>query len=292
MERSVTELLGGGLKPNEPRRFLLEAMIGAMYADGEADARETAVLEHRLAQHPLFHGLGPAARTLIDLATDAIRYAANAASRTPAIAKGLPARIHRLAAYALAAEIVVADQSLHANEAAYLEALRIALRITHQETTEIMQAATGGWIGQYLEGVYVRVKALMPHVCEVFTLRALMRNQLHEQHRLRLREFFDAIPDLMVNDTDAELLRAFQAPRSPTALTLDELVAVASRIPDYADRYWVMIYALIAEDPVKVQQWRIRPFTRVMQTAFRFGDPEMELAVGDALTFPAALPRP
>ncbi len=292
MERSVTELLGGGLKPNEPRRFLLEAMIGAMHADGEVDARETAVLEHRLANHPLFHGLGAAARTLIELATDAIRYSGNAVSRTPAMAKGLPARIHRLAAYALAAEIVAADQSLHANEVAYLEALRIALRITSQEAGEIMQAATGGWIGQYLEGVYVRVKTLMPHVCEVFTLRALMRNQLHEQHRLRLRDFFNAIPDLMVNDTDAELLRAFQTPRSPTAMTLDELAAVASRIPDYADRYWVMIYSLIAEDPVKVQQWRIRPFTRVMQTAFGFGDPEMDLAVGDALTFPASLPRP
>ncbi len=292
MERSVLELLGGGLKPNEPRRFLLEAMVGAMYADGEIDARETAVLEHRLAQHPLFHGLGSAGRTLIELATDAIQFSGNATSRMPAIAKGLPARIHRLAAYALASEIVVADQSLHASEAAYLEALRISLRITQQEAGEIMHAATGGGIGQYLESVYVRVKSTVPHACEVFTLRALMRNTLTEEHRVRLREFFDAVPDLQTNDTDAALRRAFQAPRSPTALTLDELTIVANRVPEYADRYWLMIYALIAEAPAKVPQWRVRPFTRVMQTAFRLGDQDMELAVGDALTFPASLPRP
>src|SRR3954470_23839135 len=97
MERSVKGLLGGGLKPNDPRRFLIEAMIGAMNADGVVDPRETQAVERQIADHPLFHGLGPAAaRTLIDLSNDAIRYASGAFGRTAAIAKGLPARIHRL----------------------------------------------------------------------------------------------------------------------------------------------------------------------------------------------------
>jgi hypothetical protein len=186
----------------------------------------------------------------------------------------------------------VADQSLHANEAAFLEALRMSLRISPQEADAIMHAATQGWIGHYLEGVYARGKMLVPHACEVFALRALMRNTLREDHRVRLREFFDAVPDLQTADTDAELYRAFQRPRSPTAQTLDELVVVANNVPDFADRYWLMIYALIAEAPEKVQQWRIRPFTRVMQTAFQLGDPDMELAASDALAFPASLPRP
>src|SRR5690242_1465316 len=97
MERSVKELLGGGLRPNDPRRFLIEAMIGAMSADGVADARETAAIEKQIATHPLFHGLGAgAARTLIDLSNDAIKFAGTPLGRAPAIAKGLPARIHRV----------------------------------------------------------------------------------------------------------------------------------------------------------------------------------------------------
>ncbi len=106
MQRSVKGLLGGGLRPNDPRRFLIEAMIGAMNADGVVDPRETAAVERQIASHPLFAGLGPgAARTLIDLSNDAIRFAGNAFGRAPAIAKGLPARIHRLAAYGMAAEV-------------------------------------------------------------------------------------------------------------------------------------------------------------------------------------------
>src|SRR5688500_14427536 len=108
MDRSVKDLLGGGLRPNDPRRFLIEAMIGAMSADGVVDPRETAVLERQLAQHPLFQGLGAGpARTLIDLSNDAIRFAGTAVARAPAIAKGLPARMHRLAAYGMAAEVAI-----------------------------------------------------------------------------------------------------------------------------------------------------------------------------------------
>jgi uncharacterized tellurite resistance protein B-like protein len=295
MERSVRELLGGGLKPNDPRRFVIEAMIGAMHADGEVEARELAVLEHHLAQHPLFYDLGaPAARTLIGMATDAIQYSGTAARRAPAIAKGLPARIHRLAAFAMAAEIAIADQSLHEGELAFLDALRLSLRMSHQEADMIMRVASAGRIGHYLEDLYLRVKAFVPHACELFTLRALMRNTLTEDHRVRLRTFFEAVPDLQLpsNAIDGELLRAFQVRRSPTAQTLDELAIVANGIPEYVDRYWLMVYALVAEDPAKVPQWRVRPFTRVMQKAFQIPDADVEAAAADALMFPASLPRP
>src|SRR5438445_13422749 len=100
MDHSVRDLLGGGLRPNDPRRFLIEAMIAAMFADGIADPRETAVMTRQIGEHPLFRGLGQsAARTLVDLSNDALRFAGGAVNRAPAIAKGLPARIHRLAAY-------------------------------------------------------------------------------------------------------------------------------------------------------------------------------------------------
>src|SRR5256885_15898919 len=101
----MASLFGGSLRPNDPRRFLIEAMIGAMYSDGVADPREAQMIQQQIATHPLFTGLGQtAARTLIDLSNDAIRFAGGAVGRAPAIAKGLPARIHRLAAYGMAAE--------------------------------------------------------------------------------------------------------------------------------------------------------------------------------------------
>src|SRR5215467_2521403 len=162
MERSVKGLLGGGLKPNDPRRFLIEAMIGAMNADGVIDPRETAAVERQIASHPLFAGLGAnAARTLIDLSNDAIRFAGSAFGRAPAIAKGLPARIHRLAAYGMAAEVAVADRQLPAAEVAFLEALRIALRIAPLEAETVVAAAGAGRLGPYLEDRYLRVRGMV-----------------------------------------------------------------------------------------------------------------------------------
>ena len=55
MQRSVKEFLGGGLRPNDPRRFLVEAMVGAMTADGHADPRELQMMQKIIAEHELFH---------------------------------------------------------------------------------------------------------------------------------------------------------------------------------------------------------------------------------------------
>jgi uncharacterized tellurite resistance protein B-like protein len=295
MERSVKGLLGGGLKPNDPRRFLIEAMIGAMNADGVVDPRETAAVEKQIASHPLFQGLGAgAARTLIDMSNDAIRFAGNAFGRTPAIAKGLPARIHRLAAFGMAAEVAVADQQLADGELHFLEALRIALRIAPLESDALVANAQAGHLSEYLDDRYQRIKTLVPVACEVFTLRALSRGMANDEQRFRIRDFFTAIPDLVLgkDELESELYRAFRKPRAPDAQVFGELARVASTLPDPVDRYWMMVYTLVAELPATVPSWRVIPFTGVMQAAFQITDTDMELAVVDALTFPAAMPRP
>lgn len=295
MERSVRDLLGGGLRPNDPRRFLIEAMIGAMNADGVVDARETAVLEQQIAQHPLFHGLGPgAARTLIDLSNDAIRFAGSAFGRAPAIAKGLPARIHRLTAFGMAAEVAVADQMLEQSELTFLEALRIALRIAPNEAEQAVAAARGGQLAAYLDDRYLRIKNLIPIAAEVFTLRALARGASNDDHRFKVRDFFAAIPDLVLSrdELDSELYRAFRRPRAPDAQVFGELARLASGLPDPVDRYWMVVYTLVAELPATVPSWRVIPFMGVMQAAFQVTDTDMELAAVDALAFAPALPRP
>jgi hypothetical protein len=295
MERSVKDLLGGGLRPNDPRRFLIEAMIGAMHADGVIDARETAVLERQVGQHPMFSGLGPAAaKTLVDLSNDAIRFAGNAVGRAPAIAKGLPARIHRLAAYGMAAEVAAADEQIVTGEVTFLEALRIALRISPLESEQIVIAARRGHLANYLDDRYLRVKSLIPIAAEVFALRALARGMATDDQRFRLRDFFSAIPDLVLtrDELDSELYRAFRRPRAADAQVFGELSRVASGLPDPVDRYWMVVYTLVAELPATVPSWRVIPFIGVMQSSFQITDTDMELAAVDALTFPAALPRP
>ncbi|MBA3542518.1 MAG: TerB family tellurite resistance protein [Deltaproteobacteria bacterium] len=295
MDRTVQDLLGGGLKPNDPRRFLIEAMIGAMNADGVIDARETAVLERQLAQHPLFRGIGAAAaRTLVELSKDAIEFAGSVVARAPAIAKGLPARIHRLAAYGMASEVALADQHMHAGEAQFLEALRLALRISPHEAQHIVEAAESGQLQPYLDDRFLRIRNLIGVICEVFALRALARGTANDDHRFKIRDFFVAMPDLMLgkDELDSELYRAFRRPRAPEAQVFSELARVASTLPDSVDRYWIIVYTLVAELPATVPSWRVIPFLGVVQAAFQITDTDMDLAVIDALAFPLAMPRP
>jgi len=291
----VKDLLGGGLKPNDPRRFLIEAMIGAMSADGVVDARESAVIERQVATHPLFKGLGAAAaRTLIDLSNDAIKFAGSPLGRAPAIAKGLPARIHRLAAYGMAAEVAVADAIVAEGELHFLEALRIALRIAPLEAEQIVIAARGGQLEPYLEDRYRRVRGMVPLAAEVFALRALARGLANDDMRFKIRDFFAAVPDLALtrDELDSELYRAFRRPRAPEAQVFGELQRVAHGLPDPVDRYWIVVYTLVAELPATVPSWRVIPFVGVIQAAFQITDTDMELAVIDALSFPPAMPRP
>jgi hypothetical protein len=295
MERSIKRLLGGGLKPNDPRRFLIEAMIGAMAADGVVDARETATVERQIASHPLFQGLGAtAARTLIELSNDAIKFAGTPAGRCPAIAKGLPARIHRLAAFGMAAEVAAADLQLADGELHFLEVLRKALRIAPLDAEALLDAARVGQLTDYLEDRYHRIKMLVPVACEVFALRALGRGLASDEQRFQIRDFFTALPDLVLpeEELDAALYRAFRTQRAPGAQVFGELSAVAHALPDPVDRYWMTVYTLVAELPATVPSWRVIPFIGVMQAAFQIVNEDMELAVVDALTFPAAMPRP
>jgi len=94
------------------------------------------------------------------------------------------------------------------------------------------------------------------------------------------------------DELDSELYRAFRKPRAADAQVFGELARVAQSLPDPVDRYWITVYALVAELPATAPSWRVIPFIGVVQAAFQITDTDMELAVVDALTFPPALPRP
>jgi hypothetical protein len=194
----------------------------------------------------------------------------------------------------MAAEIAAADEEINAGELSFLEALRIAMRISPLEAGQIINCARAGQLPAYLDDRYLRLRSLIATACEIFALRALALATATDEHRFQLRDFFIAIPDLKLapEDLDAELYRAFRRPRAPGAQVFGELARVAESLPDPVDRYWMLVYTLVAEPPATIASWRVIPFLGVMQAALQITDTDMELAVVDALTFPPAMPRP
>ena len=294
MDKRARDVIAGALRPNDPRRFLVEAMIGAMDADGKLDERERAAMQKHLDEHEMFAGLSQTnQKLLLELATDALKFAGGAIARVPAIAKGLPARLHRITAMAMACEIVCADQDVAQLELAYLENLRLALRIAPYEAQEIFAAAREGRTLRYLDDRLLRLRSLVPVVVEVFTLRALTLAKLGDDHRFELRDFLVAVPDMALRDHEIEglLYQSFRRSRAGIGVEA-ELVQLAANLPDPVDRYWMIVYAMCAEAPSSLARWRFIPFLVLMQRAFQIGDADMELAATDAAGFPGSLPRP
>lgn len=294
MEKRARDVIAGALRPNDPRRFLVEAMIGAMNADKVIDPREQDMIRKRMAEHAMFAGLSPQnANLLLELATDAINFAGSANGRIGAIAKGLPARLHRVTAMAMACEVVVADDVIDESEIAYLDGLRIALRIAPHEAQEVFNAAKEGRAMQYIDDRVLRLRSLVPVVAEVFTLRAITLGRLGDEHRFEVRDFLSSIPDLALREHEIEglLFQSFRRPRQGLGIEA-ELVVVAQSLPDPVDRYWMVVYAMIAEPPETLARWRFIPFLSIVQRAFQIVDADMGLAVTDAAQFPATLPRP
>lgn len=81
-------------------------------------------------------------------------------------------------------------------------------------------------------------------------------------------------------------------PRALGAQAPGALVRIARALPAPVDRYGTMVYTRVAELPATVPGWRVIPLTGVMHAAVQIVDADMELAVIDAPTFPAGLPRP
>ncbi len=294
MDKRARDVIAGALRPNDPRRFLVEAMIGAMDADGNIDAREQAVLRKHMDEHEMFAGLSPqSSKMLLELATDAVKFAGGALARIPTIARGLPARLHRITAMAMACEVVVADSDVAQTELAFLENLRLALRLAPYEAQDIFNAAREGRALRYLDDRLLRLRSLVPVAVEMFTLRALTLGKLIDDHRFELRDMMVAIPDMALRDHEIEglLYKAFRKTRIGLGIEA-ELSMLGQQLPDPVDRYWMVVYALCAEPVNTLARWRFVPFIALMQRAFQLGDADMELAAADAAGFPATLPRP
>lgn len=285
----LRKMFSGQVTTNDPRRFVVEAMLGAMESDGDVTEDEMASLEGNLANHPLFEGLsGEEVSRLTDLAADAIREAGGGRARLAAIAQGLPSRNQRLAAYAMAAEICVADRELAEAEIEFLDGLQTALALEESEAKEVFEAARKHSGLLTLEERSEKVRFLMPAFVRCMALMAAADGEIHHEERLGMRAVLRNIPDMSVL-TGPELDEAIDVAldRIKGKDSKAELAAIATDIADPSDRYWVTVYVMIIALADGQNDWREVEFLASMEAVFGLTDNQMDVAMQTASQFPA-----
>lgn len=292
MTRRARDTFTGTLRPNDPRRFLVEAMLGAMGADGKIHGAELASMQRHLEEHEMFSGLSDRQHAvLLQIARDSITFAKSPVARIPGIAKGLPSRLHKLAALAMACEVVVADTEIDPSEELYLDELRSALRISAQEFNEIFAAARNKQSTRDLDARASHIRALVPTIIELFALRSLGHGILTPAHRAQVTDLIAALPDLEVRDQELAKLVEKSYARMHFSMDLEvELQRIAIVMWSPVDRYWAVVYLMCA-DTLRAPHWRSSPFLTLLQRYFALADGDLDLAATDASAFASLLPR-
>ncbi|MEO8706850.1 MAG: TerB family tellurite resistance protein [Kofleriaceae bacterium] len=285
----LRKMFSGKVGVEDPRRFLVEAMLGAMEADGEVTEEEIATLEGNLANHELFDELsGDELGRLTDQAADAIRQAGGGLARIEAIAKGLPSRAQRLAAYAMACEICVSDKNLAEAEIEFLDRLQVALALEETEAKEVFEAARKHSGLQTLAEKSARVREMMPAFLHCMALMASADTEVHHEERLGMRAVLAAIPDMSVL-TGAELDEAIDIALE-SVKDKDhkaELAKVADAIAAPSDRYWTTVYVMIIALADGKTDWREIEFLDALKKTFQLTEKQMDAAMETAAQFPA-----
>ena len=285
----LRKMFSGRVQTDDARRFLIEAMLGAMEADGEVTEEEMDTLQGNLEAHELFSGLTrDELNRYVDLAADAIREAGGGRGRLKEIARGLPSRGQRLAAYALACEVCVADRALTETEIDYLDALQNELGLDEGEAREVFEAARKRVGLPTLEEKTERMRDLMPKFVDAMALMAAADGEVHPEERLGIHAVLSNIPDMAVL-TPEELEEAIDVAltRVSGKDVSGELASVASVIDQPADRYWTTVYMMIIALADGKSDWREVAFLERAKQSFALSDYQMDVAMDTARQFPA-----
>ncbi len=284
----LRKMFSGKVNAEDPRRYLVEAMLGAMEADGEITAEEMEVLQSNLEGHDLFEDLLPEETArLIDLAADAIRHAGGGDKRLDELARGLPNRTHRLAAYTLACEVCVSDADLPESEINFLDALQKALNLGDDEATEIFEAARSQSGLLTLEEKARKMRELMPHFVDCMALMAAADDEVHFEELMGIRAVLRNIPDMAVLSSD-ELDEAIERSleRIQGKESAKELAELAGTIVELNDRYWTTVYMMIIALADGKTDWREVAFLKAVEETFGLSDVQMDQAMETASLFP------
>jgi len=286
----VSKMYGGSLRPGDPRRYIVEAIVGAMQADGVISQEELDVLESSLSDHEIFSGLNAeATKLLIDIANEAIAFLGSSIRRIPFMARGLPARSHRMAAYAVACEIALADGEAPA-EVIYLRALKNHLLLGDDEAKSIYEAAKKRRSMTEVEERTRRMLSLVPTFIECMALMAAADGQVTAEERRAVLGVLMNVGDMAVL-SDRELAETIDAAfkridgRDPDR----EIARIASRIEAAGDRYWAAVYMMIIAVAGGCRDWRDVFILGSAEEALRLDDQQMDRAMATARLFP--IPR-
>jgi uncharacterized tellurite resistance protein B-like protein len=286
----VSKMYGGSLRSGDPRRYIVEAIVGAMQADGVVSQEELDVLETSLAEHEIFSGLRPeATKILIDVANESIAFVGSAIRRIPYMARGLPARSHRMAAYAVACEIALADGEAPA-EVMYLRALKNNFLLGDDEALAIYEAAKKRRSMTEVEERTRRMIGLVPTFIECMALMAAADGNVTEQEKRALLGVLMNVGDMAVlsdrelADTIAIAFKKIEG-RDPDR----EIAKLASQLGSGGDRYWAAVYMLIIAVAGGYRDWRDVFFLGSAQEALKLDDGQMDRAMATARLFP--IPR-
>lgn len=285
----LRKMFSGGASPDDPRRWVIEAMLAAMAADGEVLEEELEVLQKNIDEHDLFSDLTQEASSrLIDIAADAIREAGAGASRTSAIAAGIPSRNHRIAAYHMACEVCVADSELAEGEIAYLEELQRALALADDEAKELFEGVRADSGLLTLEEKAGRMRALLPQFVRCMALMAAADGEIHDEELVGVTAVLRNIPDMAVLSTD-ELDEAIEVSleRIKGKSLADAIAEQAQHIVETNDRYWTTVYMMIVALSDGKTDWREVAFLKTTEETFGLTDDQMDQAMETASLFPA-----
>ena len=285
----LRSMFSGQARGDDPRRFLIESMLGAMEADGDVTEEELATFEGNLASHDLFKGLsGEELSRLTDLAADAIRDAGGGRGRLAEIAKRLPSRTQRLAAYALASEICVADRELAESEIEFLDEMQRQFGLEDGEAKEVFESARKHSGLLTLDEKSDKMRFLLPQFVQCMALMAASDGEVHHEERLGIRAVLRSIPDmnvLTVDELDEAIAYALDQVTGKDAAT--ELATIAKVIEDPADRYWTTVYMMIVALADGKTDWREVACLDAVKATFGIGDTQMDFAMSTASQFPS-----
>jgi uncharacterized tellurite resistance protein B-like protein len=285
----LSKMYGGNLRPADPRRFLIEAIVGAMQADGVVKKEELEVLETNLAEHEMFAGLsGRAAKALVEMASESIAFAGGPLRRVPYMARGLPSRAHRLAAYAVACEITLADGEIPApGERAYLDLLKGWFLLGEEEAKGLFDAAKRKRGMHEVEDRTRHMQQIMPINIQCMALMAAADGQVTHQERNALLGVLRNVGDMAVMEEDQIMEAVDKAFRAIEGTEPDRQIAkVARGLEQPSDRYWAMVYMMIIAIADGYSDWRQVWLLGSAQDAMGLSDQQMDRAMATAKLFP------
>lgn len=285
----LRQMFRGEVGAEDPRRFIIEAMLSAMEADSDVTEDEMEAFERALEEHELFSALSSDERSwLIDIAAEAIREAGGGRRRVEAIAAGLPGRAHRLTAYAMAAEVAVSDADLQEMEVAFLGELQGALALGDDEARALFEGARQKSGLRTVEERAAVMRRLMPRFVDCMALMAAAKGVVRPSERARVRAVLRDIPDMAVltrEELDEALQDSFvrvEGVDVPSALG-----RIAEAIRDPADRYWTTVYMMIVGRADDRADWREVSCLQTARERFGLSEAQMDSAMETASRFPA-----